>query len=258
VGGGLGVTAVQAPAAAPALAFRGVGKRFPDGTEAVERVDFEVPDGSLTAIVGPSGCGKSTLLRIAAGLTPATSGEVAIAAKPVGFVFQDPTLLPWRDVRGNVELLGQLHGVPKAERRRRADEAIALTGLTGFEGHRPSALSGGMRMRASLARTLTLQPRVLLLDEPFGALDEITRERLNEELLRLHGASGFTALLVTHSVAEAVFLASRIAIMSPRPGRIVDWLDVSFDYPRDAALRSDPAYHAVVAKVSESLRRVIA
>jgi len=252
--------AVHAPAAAavPALAFRGVAKRFPDGTEAVDRVDFEVPAGSLTAIVGPSGCGKSTLLRIAAGLVPATAGEVAIAEKPVGFVFQDPTLLPWRDVRSNVELLGQLHGVPAGERRRRAEEAIALTGLTGFERHLPRALSGGMRMRASLARALTLQPRVLLLDEPFGALDEITRERLNEELLKLHQAGGFSALLVTHSVAEAVFLASRIAIMSPRPGRIVDWLDVPFDYPRDAALRSDPAFHAVVAKVSESLRRVIA
>jgi NitT/TauT family transport system ATP-binding protein len=251
---------LQAPVdAPPALAFRGVSKRFPDGTEAVERVDFAVPAGSLTAIVGPSGCGKSTLLRIAAGLIGATTGEVEIARKPVGFVFQDPTLLPWRDVRGNVELLGQLHGVPAAERRRRADEAIALTGLTGFEGHRPNALSGGMRMRASLARTLTLQPGVLLLDEPFGALDEITRERLNEELLRLRQANGFSALLVTHSVAEAVFLADRIAIMSPRPGRIVEWLDVPFaPERRDAALRGDPEFHAVVATVSAALRKVIA
>ena len=223
------------------MSFRAISKVFPDGTHAIEHADLEVAHGSIAAIVGPSGCGKSTLLRIAADLTTASAGEVEVAERPLGFVFQDPTLLPWRDVRGNVELLAELHHLPKAERRRRAAEAIELTGLSGFERHLPRALSGGMRMRASLARTLTLAPRVLLLDEPFGALDEITRERLNEELLRLHQAAGFSALLVTHSVVEAVFIASRIMIMSSRPGRIVTTLDVPFPYPRDASLRSDPA-----------------
>jgi NitT/TauT family transport system ATP-binding protein len=241
-----------------AVSFRDVSKRFDDGTVALEHVDFDVPHGQIAAIVGPSGCGKSTLLRIAARLETATGGDTAVAERPVGFVFQDPTLLPWRSVRANVELLGQLHGLPTDERRRRAAEAIELTGLGGFEKHLPRALSGGMRMRTSLARTLTLRPRVLLLDEPFGALDEITRERLNEELLRLHAASAFSALLVTHSVAEAVFLSARVAIMSPRPGRIVEQLEVPFPYPRDARLRSDPAFHAQVARVSERLRRVIA
>jgi NitT/TauT family transport system ATP-binding protein len=261
VGGGVSDASqleVAAQRHAAALAFRGVTKRFADGTEALQAVDLDVSHGAITAIVGPSGCGKSTLLRIAAGLTTATDGDVAIAERPVGFVFQDPTLLPWRDVRGNVELLARLHRLSASERRDRATETIELTGLTGFEGHLPRALSGGMRMRTSLARTLTLRPRVLLLDEPFGALDEITRERLNEELLRVRDATAFSALLVTHSVAEAVFLANRVAIMSPRPGRIVDEVEVTFPYPRTAELRSDPAFHAVVATVSEHLRRVIA
>ncbi|WP_053226381.1 ABC transporter ATP-binding protein [Solirubrobacter soli] len=253
------MTAVEATPATElaAVAFRDVGKRFPDGTLALEEVDFEVPHGTIASIVGPSGCGKSTLLRIAARLETASVGDVAVSERPVGFVFQDPTLLPWRSVRTNVELLGQLHGLPKEERRRRAAEAIELTGLQGFEGHLPRALSGGMRMRTSLARTLTLRPRVLLLDEPFGALDEITRERLNEELLRLHAATAFSALLVTHSVAEAVFISSRVAIMSPRPGRIVEQLEVPFPYPRDERLRADPAFHAFVASASARLRRAI-
>jgi NitT/TauT family transport system ATP-binding protein len=240
-----------------ALAFHGVSKYYADGTHAVDVVDFELSHGQIAAIVGPSGCGKSTLLRIAAGLMRATAGDVIVEDRPVGYVFQDATLLPWRNVRRNVELLAELHHLPPEERRRRAEEAIALTGLTGFEKHLPRALSGGMRMRTSLARTLTLNPRALLLDEPFGALDEITRERLNEELLRLHTTSRFSALLVTHSVSEAVFTASRVAIMSARPGRIVDEIDVPFSYPREAALRSDPAFHAVIAQVSESLRRVV-
>jgi NitT/TauT family transport system ATP-binding protein len=255
--------AIERPASATpertgtALSFRGVSKSYADGTHAVEGVDFELAHGQLAAIVGPSGCGKSTLLRIAARLMPATAGEVEVEDRPVGYVFQDPTLLPWRSVRGNIELLAELHHLPPDERRRRADEAIALTGLTGFEKHLPRALSGGMRMRTSLARTLTLNPRTLLLDEPFGALDEITRERLNEELLRLHTASRFSALLVTHSVSEAVFTSSRVAIMSARPGRIVEEIEVSFPYPREPALKSDPTFYSVVARVSETLRRVV-
>jgi NitT/TauT family transport system ATP-binding protein len=227
----------QARRSGSALIFRGVDKRFADGTHAVDSVDFTLAHGQIAAIVGPSGCGKSTLLRIAARLISASSGEVVVEDRPVGYVFQDATLLPWRSVQKNVELLAELQHLPAEERERRATEAIRLTGLSGFERHLPRALSGGMRMRASLARTLTLNPRTLLLDEPFGALDEITRERLNEELLTLHTASQFSALLVTHSVAEAVFTSSRVAIMSPRPGRIVEQIEVPFPYPRDAALR---------------------
>lgn len=239
-----------------ALLFRSVDKLYADGTHAVDNVDFTLPHGQIAAIVGPSGCGKSTLLRIAARLITATAGDVVVEDRPVGYVFQDATLLPWRSVQKNVELLAELHHLPVDERQRRATEAIRLTGLTGFEKHLPRALSGGMRMRASLARTLTLNPRTLLLDEPFGALDEITRERLNEEFLTLHAASRFSALLVTHSVSEAVFSSSRVAIMSPRPGRIVEQIEVPFAYPRDAALRSDPSFYEVVAQVSESLRKV--
>jgi NitT/TauT family transport system ATP-binding protein len=246
----------QTQRAGSALLFRGVDKVYADGTHAVDSVDFTLAHGQIAAIVGPSGCGKSTLLRIAARLISASSGEVVVEDRPVGYVFQDATLLPWRSVQKNVELLAELHHLPEEERQRRATEAIRLTGLTGFEKHLPRALSGGMRMRASLARTLTLNPRTLLLDEPFGALDEITRERLNEELLTLHTASRFSALLVTHSVIESVFTSSLVAIMSPRPGRIVEQIDVPFAYPRNAALRSDPAFYEVVARVSESLREV--
>ncbi len=248
----------QANRSGAALRFRGVDKRYADGTHAVDRVDFTLAHGQIAAIVGPSGCGKSTLLRIAARLISATSGEVLVEDRPVGYVFQDATLLPWRSVQKNVELLAELHHLPEDVRRRRATEAIKLTGLEGFEKHLPRALSGGMRMRVSLARTLTLNPRTLLLDEPFGALDEITRERLNEEFLALHGASQFSALLVTHSVIEAVFTSSLVAIMSSRPGRIVEQIEVPFAYPRSADLRSDPAFYAVVAQVSQSLRRVTA
>ncbi len=244
--------------AGAALIFRGVDKYYADGTHAVDNVDITLAHGQIAAIVGPSGCGKSTLLRIAARLMPASNGEVIVEDRPVGYVFQDATLLPWRTVQKNVELLAELHHLPAEERRRRAEEAIRLTGLAGFEKHLPRALSGGMKMRASLARTLTLNPRTLLLDEPFGALDEITRGRLNEELLRLYASTHFSALLVTHSVSEAVFTSSQVAIMSPRPGRIVEWIPVPFAYPRDVALRSDPGFYEVVAQVSESLRKVTA
>jgi NitT/TauT family transport system ATP-binding protein len=185
------------------LAFSGVGKRFPDGTVALSGVDLSVAPGEFVSILGPSGCGKSTLLRVAAGLTAASDGTARVATDKVGYVFQDPTLLPWRTVQANVELFAELRHLPRDERRRRARDALALVGLDDFAGHHPRALSGGMRMRVSLARSLTLEPELFLFDEPFGALDEITRERLNDELLGLYLAKGFTALFVTHSVSEA-------------------------------------------------------
>ena len=219
------------------LAFSGVGRTFPDGTEALHSVDLTVDRGEFVSVVGPSGCGKSTLLRLASGLDHVTGGELRVDSTRVGYVFQDPTLLPWRTVRRNVELLAELDKLSKAERRRRVDEAVALVGLDDFQKHRPRALSGGMRMRVSLARSLVLEPDVFLFDEPFGALDEMTRERLNSELLALFASRRFAALFITHSVAEAVFLSTRVVVMSPRPGRILGEVAVPFAYPRDPELR---------------------
>lgn len=239
---------------ATALAFNHVEKVFPDGTVALQDLSLVVKPGELVALIGPSGCGKSTLLRIASKLTPHTAGEVSVSTDNLGYVFQDPTLLPWRTVRDNVELFCELHGVPTRERATAAREAIELVGLTGFERHLPRALSGGMKMRVSLARSLTLRPKVFLFDEPFGALDEMTRGRLNDELLRLFTIEKFAALFVTHSVPEAVYLSSRVVVMSPRPGRIVAAIDVPFPYPRTPELRYDAEFGRVAGTVSSALR----
>jgi NitT/TauT family transport system ATP-binding protein len=236
------------------LEFVGVGRTFPDGTEALRAVDLTVERGEFVSVVGPSGCGKSTLLRLASGLDSATTGETRVGSKRVGYVFQDPTLLPWRTVRRNIELLAELEHLPKAERQARVREAITLVGLEGFEKHRPRSLSGGMRMRTSLARSLVLQPDVFLFDEPFGALDEMTRERLNDELLALFADRGFAALFITHSVAEAVFLSTRVVVMSPRPGRILGDVPVPFGYPRDPDLRYTEEFGKVAGEVSDLLR----
>src|ERR687888_838019 len=238
----------------PILAFSRVSKRFADGTVALAGVDLRVAAGEFVSVVGPSGCGKSTLLRIASGLSEASEGTVTTGTDRPGYVFQDPTLLPWRTVQANVELFAELHGLPKEERRRRADEAIDLVGLTEFARHRPRALSGGMRMRASLARSLTLQPELFLFDEPFGALDEITRERLNDELLQLFLTERFTALFVTHSVIEAVFMSTRVVVMSGRPGRVVRDFAVPFEYPRSPQLRFDERFARLAGEVSACLR----
>jgi NitT/TauT family transport system ATP-binding protein len=240
------------------LSFDAVRMEFPDGTLAVEDASFSVAPGELVSIVGPSGCGKSTLLKIAAGLLDATAGEVSVGEGNLGYVFQDATLLPWRTVRGNVELLGELEGMSRAQRRDAAQRAIELVGLKGFEGKYPKSLSGGMKMRASLARALTLQPSTFLFDEPFGALDEITRERLNDELLALFERERFAGLFITHSIAEAVFLSTRVLVMSARPGRIVGDFAVPFDYPRRPELRFDPAFAELSGRVSEALRGAFA
>jgi NitT/TauT family transport system ATP-binding protein len=172
----------------------------------------------------------------------------------LGYVFQDATLLPWRDVQGNVELLAELEGMPKAERVRRAKAAIELVGLGGFEDRLPKRLSGGMKMRTSLARSLVLEPKVFLFDEPFGAVDEITRERLNDEVLRLFQTAGFSALFITHSIYEAVFLSTRVLVMSARPGRIIADFNVPFEYPRRHELRFEPEFARLAGEVSASLR----
>ena len=237
------------------IAFRSAGKIFPDGTEAVRDVSFSLRQGEFLSVVGPSGCGKSTLLRMASGLGPHTSGEVERRVENIGYVFQDATLLPWRSVRQNVELLAELEGASKDERGRLAGEAIKLVGLDGFENHYPKALSGGMRMRTSVARALTTKPPLFLLDEPFGSLDEITRGTLNEELMRLFVSERFAAIFITHSISEAVYLSSRLLVMSPRPGRIVAELEIPFSYPRSPDLRFDPEFGRLSSDVSHALRK---
>lgn len=239
---------------AAALVFVDVSKTFKDGTRALDRTSFNVAPGEFVTVVGPSGCGKSTLLRIASGLERPTTGSVAVDRTSLGYVFQDATLLQWRTVRSNVGLFAELDKMPKAARQQRVNENLELVGLNGFEDKYPKQLSGGMRMRASLARSLVMEPDVFLFDEPFGALDEITRERLNDELLGLFQRKGFGALFITHSIYEAVFLSTRVLVMSARPGRIVASFDVPFPYPRSHELRFDPAFAALTGKVSRSLR----
>jgi NitT/TauT family transport system ATP-binding protein len=238
----------------PALSFRHISMKFPDGTEALSDVSFDVNSGEFVTIVGPSGCGKSTLLKIASGLLQATEGSVEVDPRGIGYVFQDATLLPWRTVRRNVELLAELHGIDKDQRDVLVREAIELVGLAGFEHHYPKALSGGMKMRASLARTMTLKPPLFLFDEPFGAVDEITRERLNEETLKLFTQERFAGLFITHSISEAVFLSTKVYVMSARPGRLVASFDVPFDYPRVPDFRFDPRFAEISAEISRALR----
>ncbi len=227
---------------------------FPDGTRALTNVSFDVARGEFITIVGPSGCGKSTLLKIATGLLEQSSGEVVLESERVGYVFQDATLMPWRTVQRNVELLAELHGIPKAERKDLAKKAIETVRLTGFEKHYPRSLSGGMKMRASLARTLTLSPPLFLFDEPFGAVDEITREHLNEETLRLFEREQFGGLFITHSISEAVFLSTKVLVMSARPGRIVAEFEVPFAYPRSPEIRFDPEFARLSGQISHALR----
>jgi NitT/TauT family transport system ATP-binding protein len=247
-------TSAPASTGAPVLRFEHLSMVFPDGTEAIRDVSLSVSKGEFVTVVGPSGCGKSTLLKIASGLLRNTGGEVEVDRDRLGYVFQDATLLPWRTVQGNVELLAELHDIPQAERRQLADEAIELVGLKGFEHHYPKSLSGGMKMRASLARTLTLKPPVFLFDEPFGAVDEITREYLNEETQRLFQLEGFAGLFITHSISEAVFMSTRVFVMSARPGRVVAEFEVPFDYPRAPDLRFEPAFAELCGEVSHALR----
>lgn len=227
---------------------------FPDGTHALRETTFDVRPGEFVTVVGPSGCGKSTLLRIASGLTKATGGFVSVEPGNVGYVFQDATLLQWRTVQKNVELLAELEGIDKEERARRAAENIALVGLEGFEKKYPKQLSGGMKMRCSLARSLVMDPTVFLFDEPFGALDEITREKLNDELLSLFQRKGFAALFITHSIYEAVFLSTRVLVMSARPGRIVGDFKIPFAYPRSPELRFEAEFAELSGQVSHALR----
>ena len=231
----------------------GLAKQFPSGVEALHNLNLAIGRGQFVSIVGPSGCGKSTFLRLVAGLDAPTSGELRVEGHdPLGlaFVFQDATLLPWRSVAHNITL-------PLELRREDADERVtqtlALVGLTDFAAAYPAQLSGGMRMRVSIARALVTRPQILLLDEPFGALDEITRQRLNEELLRLWQEDRWTGLFVTHNVSEAVFLSQRVLVMSARPGRILADIPIPFPYPRSPYLRSAPEFIRIANGISRQL-----
>jgi NitT/TauT family transport system ATP-binding protein len=217
-----------------------------------------VERGEFVSVVGPSGCGKSTMLRIIAGLTQATRGDVHHDTDDIGYVFQDATLLPWRTVQRNVELPAELRGLPRAERRRRAAEAIELVGLGEFAGFRPRALSGGMRMRVSLARALTMLPSLFLFDEPFGALDAISRERLGDELQALYADRRFAAVFVTHAVSEAVFLSSRVLVMAASGGRVVADIPVPLAFPRHPETRYSTELAAIAAEIHAHLRKAAA
>jgi NitT/TauT family transport system ATP-binding protein len=234
-----------------------VRKRFRNGTLALDGVDLAVEAGSFVSLLGPSGCGKSTLLRIIAGLVPPSEGRVvrhdAADAGSIGFVFQEPTLMPWANVWENVYLPLRLAGADRRAAAGPIEAMLAAVGLGGFERVYPRELSGGMRMRVSIARALVTEPRLLLLDEPFAALDEITRFKLNEDLLRLWQERRCTVLFVTHSVFESVFLSNRIVILKPRPGRVAADVPVDLAYPREDALRTAPDYSARCRDVSRLL-----
>jgi len=243
--------------------FCGVSKRYGEGPIVLEAIDLEMARGDFVSLIGPSGCGKSTVLKLVAGLNPWTSGEISVAGTTPrrardrqAFIFQDATLLPWLTTQQNVELPLKLRRDPLPERIAKAREMLALVALDQVGGYYPRQLSGGMKMRASLARALTLSPQLLLLDEPFGALDEMTRFRLNEELLALRTTAPFSAIFVTHSVAEAVFLSNRIVIMSANPGRFHAEISVDFAYPRRAELRERSEFQAKVVEVTRLLHEV--
>lgn len=246
-----------------AVALDGVTKRYGQGRVVLEGVSASVGRGEFVSIVGPSGCGKSTLLKMVAGLSPVSAGAVLVdgmtpehARETVSFIFQDATLLPWRTVAANVGLGLELEGVARERRLERVDALLGLVGLSGVKAAYPRELSGGMKMRVSIARALASNPRVLLLDEPFAALDEMTRDQMNEELLRLYREQGWTVLFVTHSVAEAVFLSTRVLILAAHPGRLVH--DVAIDLPveRTAAVRESEEFERIVTRVSRALREV--
>lgn len=248
-------------AAGSIVSLQAVTKRFARGTMALDRFDFDVRRGEFLTILGPSGCGKSTALRLIAGLTAPTSGRLAWADDndarrrngDIGFVFQDATLMPWATVAANIALPLELERRPRAEIDAQVDEALDRVGLTAFRTAYPRELSGGMRMRVSIARALVTHPRLLLMDEPFAALDEITRFKLNNDLLGLWRAIGTTVVFVTHSVFESVFLSSRIVVMTPRPGRVAAEIMVDEPYPRGDGVRTSPAYSRYCGLVSEAL-----
>jgi NitT/TauT family transport system ATP-binding protein len=240
------------------LTIAGISKYYPSGLKALDAVELRIPDGSFTSIVGPSGCGKSTLLRMIAGLDVPTAG--AILGRPegeIGLVFQDATLMPWADVEANVYLPLRLAGVTRGDAAPRIAESLALVGLSDFAHAYPRALSGGMKMRVAIARALVTRPRLLLMDEPFAALDEITRNRLNDDLLLLWREQGFSVVFITHSVFESVYLSTDIAVMTPRPGRVMAAHKIGGPPVRDASFRASAAYLDGCRAVSHDLEQAL-
>lgn len=235
-----------------AIDVKGVSHVF-GTTTALEDLDLQVEAGEFVSLIGPSGCGKSTVLRLTAGLIRPTSGTIEVESDNIGYIFQEPTLMPWRTVAKNIELLGEIEGMDRTERSRRAVEVLEMVGLGEFRDHYPLQLSGGMKMRTSIARSLLLDPHVFLFDEPFGALDQISRSRMNEELTNLFATKRFASLLVTHSVEEAIFLASRLLVMCSRPGKIVAEFKIPFEFPRDPAIRYLPEFAVLAGEVAEAL-----
>jgi NitT/TauT family transport system ATP-binding protein len=254
------------PSSTPAVKLTGVGQVFnvQDGRmTALEDINLAIQAGEFVSLIGPSGCGKSTLLRIVGDLIRPTSGTVEVNGKAAhdarlgreyGMVFQAPVLFDWRTVEANVRLPLELMGVDKAERDARVKRMLELVELGGFMRHYPHQLSGGMQQRVAIARALALEPTLLLMDEPFGALDEMTRERLNAEVLDIYEKTGTTVIFVTHSIPEAVFLSTRVVVMSPRPGRITNVIDIDLPQPRNDATRETDRYFELVTEVRESLR----
>ena len=249
---------------APMIEFAAVSKRYGNAPLVLESIDLRVFKGEFVTLIGPSGCGKSTVLKLISGLTPPSGGTVRIdgmlpknARETVSYIFQDATLLPWRTVRQNVGLGLELEGVSKDRREQKSAALLELVGLGEVAKAYPRQLSGGMKMRVSIARALATNPRVLLMDEPFAALDEMARDRLNEELLRLRAEQKWTAVFVTHSVAEAVFLSTRIVVLAPNPGRVCAVVPVELPPTRTAELRSTPAFDVLVARVSRTLREAL-
>ena len=254
-----------------AIEARGVGKVFSPGADeevsALQDINLDIAAGEFVSLVGPSGCGKSTLMRLIGDLLQPSAGTLRVNGKPpaqarrdrdYGMVFQNATLYDWRTVSKNVQLPLEVMGYAKSERIQRAQAMLDMVELGAFAEHYPWQLSGGMQQRVSIARALVFEPSVLLMDEPFGALDEFTRERMNLELLRIWTQTGKTIIFVTHSIAEAAFLSNRIVVMSPRPGRIIDIVDNPLPYPRDFHTRGDAAFHALVTQLRDLLRDAVA
>jgi len=238
---------------------RGISKRFANGTVALNDVSLDVLEHQFLSLLGPSGCGKSTLLRLIAGLSDPSGGTITWQGDPsLSFVFQEPTLMPWATALSNVMLPLRLAGVRSDERRQRATAALAQVGLAGFEKAYPRELSGGMKMRVSIARALVTRPKLLLMDEPFAALDEITRFKLNNDLLELWRREGFTVIFVTHSVFESAFLSQRIAVMAARPGRFIEQIEVRAPYPRTPAYRTSAENNDYCRRASAALEKAIA
>lgn len=246
----LPIAALQQP-----LSMRGVGMAYPNGVQALSGLDLELARGEFLSLLGPSGCGKSTALRLAAGLAQPSSGTVARAPDMrLGFVFQEPTLMPWATVFDNVRLPLRLQGRTAAAVRDEVMQVLQLVGLADFHAAFPRELSGGMRMRVSIARALVTRPSLLLLDEPFAALDEITRGRLDDDLLRIWREQDLTVMFVTHSVYESVYLSTRVAVFSGRPGAIIETLSIDGPRVRNDDFRASPQYLAACVQASQALR----